>query len=511
MGDQAALEEHLTRAGAALGAAAATPMLAEDPSERAAIEELARFVADLRQLAIEALVVSPEGAPALREPQELFASRGVPRPHGTVVIDAPEVLPLEPPWDDGDEVDDDLAPSPLVEPQSPDLLERASLARGAMEDLASLGTLRTLYDHEPWGQAEAFEERLLAAYDYLVAQERPHAGSFSPASSAEPPLGVARRLHRYATDFTVPDAGRSFALAFFLSSVAPHAARAWLAIAIRRAHDRTLEAYVDALSLGASDEVVDVCAALVSDGERPALLALALDVLWRRRRAPEQVLLSLAAHPDPAIVARAARGLALARPEIAGPVLSRLLDAPPEVAAAALESLAVLGAQMVPAFARDVAGGDGPLADRALVLLAMLGGGRDKDALFERALARPELLSVVARVGTVGQAERLVGALAAETDEGRRQHLERVLEALLGPLSPTPRDALARVGSVKDLRIRHGRPFGGADGLVGALAEPATQQGDRRFFVRELSILKRTPVPFDVDGWVAAQRAALGR
>lgn len=509
-GVQRAIEIELTRAASALDAT----LEALDPEtherERGAVTELSGFLSELRQLAIDRLAARG------REPEipivAFMASRGVPRVHGGLVVPVPRALPVEGPWDAADDdefVEASSAPSlPAAVADAPELAERAALARDVMEDLASLGTLRTLYDHEPWGQAEAFEERLLVAYDYLVALERPYEGAHDP-SSPRAALGVVERLYRHATDFTVPDAGRSFALGFVLSSIAPSTARTWLSISLRRAHDRALPAYVDALSLGASPEVNDVCRAILSEGARVELVTMALDVLHRRGHVDQPLVVALAAHPDARVVGRAARALARASVDVSAPILARLLDGPEEVAAHALESLAVLGAQLVQPFARDSAAGSGLLARRALEILAFSGGARDKDQLLERALADTSLLRLVALVGTVAHAERLAEEHERETDVSRREALAAALGTLLGPHG-SARARLRELGLPREARVRGGAVFGGVDALVATLRDPATPQGHRRILARELTVVRRAPLPFDVEGWVSAQRAALG-
>jgi hypothetical protein len=57
-------------------------------------------------------------------------------------------------------------------------------------------------------------------------------------------------------------------------------------------------------------------------------------------------------------------------------------------------------------------------------------------------------------------------------------------------------------------RTRFGQPWSAAS-LAPELADPTTRQGDRRLLALELAAESRGNLRFDVDGWIADQRAFL--
>lgn len=462
--------------------------------ERAQLAEAEAFLAQLRAAAVDrvvAMATFDEHRPAR---EALAASVGRPQLHEGVRVPSPALLAAEPPWEDADGDDDTpQAPSlPAPTPLTGLAKERADLARAAIEEIASMSTLRGLFHREPWADAFEFEQRLLDNFDYLVALDRVDVGSSPPAK------GVLEILWEHATTFVVPDAGRAFALGFFLSSIAPHLARSWLRLAVLRSDARCRPALAEAMALGASPEVAEVALALLRDSDEPDVLALSIDVLIRRRVIDLGLAATLTAHPSPRVVARAARWLVHAPRDVAPRFLTPLLEGPEEVATEALESLAVLGERDAFRLARLRAVTQGEAGLRASELLAFRGDEADRELLLGSALADPARLHILGIAGFRAYVEPLQLAVARETDVERAANASFALDLITGG-QPAPDRAS---------RLRRGRPHAGIATLVADLADPRAAQGARRLWARELAVLTGQPA-LDVDGWAGPQRERL--
>lgn len=507
--------EALDRAAAAIGAA--RERLPEGDASAARLDRAARWLREAQGLARAPV---PLRAPAPAAPQgELLASVGVPRVH-RVDVPPPRVLARE-------EQEGGALRSAAALPASGELLQLRALARDCFEDLASLGSLRRLYDEERWIDAAGFEQRLLDNLDAVVALER-------PLDPRTPALGLVEALYLYATEWTIPDPGRSFALAFTLSCLASEAALRWVLLALRRADPRAYPAFADALALGSSPAIDGILAELAGDPD-PALAAVALEAAARRGRAEAGAVLILLVHPDAELACRA---VALAaRLPAAIPLLASLVEqAPPRVAASAAAALVMQGDPRGAAHLRELlrAGpGEEPEAAAAariaLETLCLLGDPADRALLAVAAAAAGEL-HWLGWHGHVDHVPLLVDALrkvALSPEQEPAERLARALDRIVGPRAPAPRPrGEGAAGYEAELaawardfeaqrpagaqRLRRGRAFSAA-AIVEELLEPETKQGARRVLARELALATRGAAHIDVEGWVVAQRHALGR
>lgn len=429
-------------------------------------------------------------------------------------------------------------------------LQIEALARDAMEDLASLSTLRVLWENEPWREGEPFERRLLAHLDTLVALAR-------PVRSGGAELDLAEALFAYATEWAVPDRGRAFGFALTLCCVDSDAALLWVTMALRRAAPLTLPAYVDALALGSNPRIPAMLFSLLSDDIPRELMIVALHAALRRRLFNAGRMLALSSHPDPEVAALATRCFAFAPASLSQPGLSELAHSQSHmVRAAAGQSMIEIGMPQGRQVLRDlldeiVGRGDPALLrpppesvgedscsprSAALVALRALAVHADpKDA--ERIWASAHALKSYREIGFFGHVAHVPQLFATldelssippgESTDGWHERTERTAGAILRITGITPpsfgtgRYDLAglkqlwseRGPDVQSVAQREGRiRFGKAwskKGIVDELSDPETHHGDRRLLADELTLASGGELRFDIDGWVANQRAFL--
>lgn len=494
----------------------------------------------------------------LRE-QDAFVSKALPKDMAELVAQAEaEALQTRPSQLSG--------PGPKT--QKGDAGERHQvevLARDAMEDLASYSTLRKLGDEEAWGAAEAFERRLLASLDALVALAR-------PLRPDQAELDLAEALFAYATEWIVPDRGRAFAFAITMASVASDAALLWVLMGLRRAEAAARPAYTEALALGSNPHIAEKLITILTDDGPKETTLVALEAAGRRRLFHAGAMLPLTTHPDARIASLAIRGLMSAPAELASETLSRLIERGQRlvVRAVAGETLIDKGPPAQPgASAKGVARGRevlrgvieellgheasrapldrGPARKRldaddrialshALRGLAVAGDGLDAEHVWAAAHA----LGSYREVGFFGHVphvallfatlSELDGRGTTSQDDGEArgsagawvEQLELLATALKritgidapkhGPgrydLNGFKRLWEEKVPTIALGRTRFGKPFQRAD-LLAELAAPATRQADRRLLAKEVAHHSEGVLHFDVDGWVADQKAFL--
>ena len=453
----------------------------------------------------------------LRDALPFTASVAVPALFDLPVVPNPEILAVLPPWDA--EADSSVPPDrgePRLEEPKPrdDRAEVQRLGRDALEDIGILGGLRRLYDTELWSAASSFEERLLANLDLLMALDRP----FHPET---PALVVPTAAFRYATEWSVPDWGRSFALALALGCVRGSAAIRWVVLALRRAPEIVHSAFVDGLTLGSSPEIDRAMTDLLRDAPA-AVLATGLKVLRRRGVFSAGAVVPLLAHPDGAVALEAIACLCHAPPALARDLCSRLrASAGPELALASLRTLAMHGDNaarsglrvMLEDAERDRIPRE--LGVEALRLLALLGDPADAERVLAASVAggwehllgfygNPDHFSAL---WVALEKERAGGSL----ESPKRLRLEAAFARLTG-LAPDGdpeqlhRAATERLSAMRGKRARSGRAFD-VRLILDELTNPRTRQAERRDLVMELAMASPLSPRLDPETWGSKQRA----
>jgi hypothetical protein len=423
--------------------------------------------------------------------------------------------------------DSHVAPIPERRRLSSELLQ--AVGRDVLEDVGMLGALRRPLDTEAWTSPIRFEKRLFAQLDAL----------FSLGLSAhpdEPTFEIVREAYAFATEWSVPDLGRAYALALPLASMSGHAAARWLLAAMRHAHPRTIPAFVDALALGVNPELSAAVADRLTAVEAPHVLVGLLDVARRRRDVPVSAITFTMSFGDEAVVEAALRALASVELAQSGPLLRDFVDANDRLATAAVASLAALGDPLglvasraaLTAELRNV--GDPyehTLSRRGISALATLAcaGQLEDEALVLRAAHcdGPELLRWLGHFGHPPFAEALFRFI---DDPARRTAARRGLAVLLGGdvewelpidgLDGPPQEDLAErreerraVARSAGARLRRGRPHAGARTVLEDLRAPTTIAGDREALRHELSMIVGAVLPLDVEDWISRQVGAL--
>lgn len=547
-------EVQLPRVDEATAAMRAARGDADIPAELAGtLDDALAFATRARARVLDVAATVPRSGPATAAPASLRASVRRPRPHRVVELPSPDLLPRERAFDPAADAaasldaarvgvsqlrawlaagsdDDGVHPAPredgLVAPRgsTAEIEHLQRLGRDCLEDVGVLGGLRRAEPELPWCFAEAFEERLLANVDALVALDAPRVAD-------GPRLGVARALWRYLREWSVPDPGRAFAFGFVLACAEAEAGPRWVTLTMRRAPARLARAFEDALALGASPAVPAALAALLQGESEPWRLVPAVRA-WRRRGDVDvAAVVPLALHPDPAVAAEAIGALGDDASPVGASALHELLVGEPVRAAEAALALARRGDReglrhlraVLAAGASDQALGEArAVAARGL---AVVGDPRDAEALRAFAVARRDALELLGWHGQPSHVGTLLDGLDADDDAHRRAAawgLTRLLGRPPGAASDTSgpvRDRTlwrARAASV-DLgslaRLQLGAPATSGAAAVHRLADellaPTTLQRDRAPLRLELELAVARPIPVDLDGWIARQREVI--
>ncbi len=505
------------RAALAIGGEAVPAGAAQDTQE--ILDECATFVERLRAMSVERIGAA-SFAPEL--PARHTASVGSPQVYSAGEVDPPEVLSKPEPWGEAPNVAELLDATERAQPKAgpklpvPREVEMiADLGRDALEDIAIMGSLRLLREEEPWRDVRGFEERLLANLDALWSLDRPR-------RKGAPLLRVPRAAFRYASEWSAPDWGRSFAFAFALACSDSEVALRWVLLALMRADPKVMDAYVHALALGSNPHLQTALLSFLHSEASPEALVVVLGALRRRRTFSAGDMLPLLAHPDARVALAVVRCISNAPRESALAALSELSGAKsPEVRLLALEESAMLGgnADALRLLLRDFLAerGSEVEARTALRVLALLGDERDQEAVLAAAL---KLEDGLPWLGWYGRSLHL-GVLARELEQargrgpdgvGRAQDAERAITRISGlPAAEPVSDLEPRMAAFRERvparRVRRGQEHD-ATLVLAELADPATRHCDRRVLAAELSLFGRAP-RLDVDGWFAIQAAEL--
>jgi hypothetical protein len=515
--------EALSRTSRALGAA--RERLANDEVIAKRIEGAARWLADASERLRGRLPVRGAGAAASAQSEELAASIGVPRAH-SVRVPPPRVLSRE----EASAAEGARGRAALEASRSAagDLAQIRAIARDCFEDIASLGSLRKLYDHEPWIDAGPFEQRLLDNLDALVALER-------PLDPEAPSLGLVESLFAYAIEWVVPDFGRTFALAFTLCCLDSETAMRWVVLALRRSHPRTYPAFIDAFALG-SNESIDRTLVELCREDDPAMVEVALEAMARRGRVDmaSAVLLLMRPQPSPSLLDKAVDLAARLPAQAAAPLLARLVDgAAPDAAASAAAALMTLGDARGPKHLRALL--QRSRTDDAATLrarriafeaLCLLGSPFDRNLVGAEASFDRQGLPWLGWHGHPDHVPLLIEGIRRAAAEGAYDEAERVARALerIGG-GPAPRPGALTGGDFEerlavwlrafeerrpldDARMRFGQPWT-PSAILTELSARSTRQGERPILARELALVTRRAAHLDVSGWVVVQERAL--
>ncbi len=451
---------------------------------------------------------------------QFLASVGVPRAHALEVT-APRVLLRDDPTRTRAQNLASWSGSTTGE-----LAQLQAIARDCFEDIGSLSNLRRLYDHEPWIDAAKFEQRLLDNLDAVVSLDL-------PIDPAAPRLGLAEALFAYATEWTIPDYGRTFALAFTLCCLDSETAMRWVILALRRSHPRTFPAFVDAFVLG-SNPAIDRALAELCRSDESALVEVALEAMTRRGRPDMASVVLVLMRPS---VSLAAKSIALATrlpPASAMPLLTRLLDnTNPLIAAHAASALLTLGeargSKHLRAFLQQDRHNEPQhrLARQvAFESLCLLGSSFDRSLLAVEATAVPENVPWLGWHGHPDHLPMLIEAARRSALAGTFPECERIvvgLERMCGIGAPRisgfgPTEFDARLTTYYKA-FEERRPLQAERLRLGAAWSPSvvaselgareTLQGVRPILARELAIATRGAVHVDVAGWFVQQERAL--
>lgn len=476
-------------------------------------DEALRLLQSTREATVDLIVRFPAwDRPAIESP--FLASRGTPALHDAAVVPPPELLETPRAWD--------AAPketSTTLPPSSPSPIEDAivRLGRDALEDIGILGNLRRPYEHEPWADARHFEERLLANLDALWSLDRPEHPDL-------PRLGVPAAAWRYATEWTLPDWGRAFAMAFSLGCVQSDAALRWVVLGMRRAVPSTLGAFVEGLALASSPSVDDAIADLLADAEEPVLEA-GLAILFRRKVFPGGAILPLMLHPSQAVVLGATRCLRHAPRAVALEVLrGACVNATSQIEVAALRELCAHGDEKAPFELREilddalVGEAEASVGMEALRVLSLRGDPADQDRVLAASSAFPDCIRWLGFHGAPGHVAPLLAHLdeLRQSSNGESEEVvsaEEALYRLTGVHADQPvallEGAIAkRLGASPPRRLRRGLPHNQLL-VLDELGASKTRQRDRRELSLELALSWPELPRLDVESWVARQTVDL--
>ena len=427
------------------------------------------------------------------------------------------------------------APSPVAPPN--EILESVA---SALEVVSSGWRLRRPPSDVPWSPYLADVDRgILRHLDWLHALVRPR--SEGGASDGGSSVAADLRGHDSPTD-----PGLAFASALVLScSTDPRLVRAAVQKA-RGAPSDLQRAYADALSLSSSPNVDGCLRELCVAGDR-ASVAVALEVMARRRHAMAATVLPLVYHPDADVRVAAARALSFARDSgrAIAIIESRMsIETDHLVVAEMLVALLRLRSpfaeQSLARVTADALAKKSPDARTRAARLTMLSAcaalGREQELGHFLMVARePEEIATLGWFGRVTCVPELLEWLTSRDDDERRaagRALARILGLVLdetktsaklvtGNLVAVHEDALVvdtelyrtywqRESKSFDPRAKY--RFGKAFDPQQAKRELVARalQRDRRQCELELALTTPGVVCRDVEDWTSAQLHALG-
>ncbi len=431
------------------------------------------------------------------------------------------------------------APEPVQYAFEPAIEERdalRTLARDTLEDIGSLGNLRTPIPTETWLDQAPFEQRLLDNLDY-----------FASLGGACLPL-----VSLYHKEADVPDAMRAFAVAFTLGCV-EGSDTVGTAIAIfKRSAPEEWPGFVDGFVLAPHPGIDEQMPELLLH-PNPKLAAVALEILAKRYTLPDDTIAWMRPRNDPGITLALARALGSNLPtDAAIPYLDELLwsDVDDAIWLAAAESALRRGHGSARDRIRDMLRAPPSLAraEGGVHLLGLAGHPSDLEGLVyaARTYPTPKVARALGRFGHPSTVPVLIEMLAIEdVAEAAGEALDRITDAGLREtveepwdtgLPPDLREAAAAQGAPIPMRKvekvildpaqwtawwkqnaqrfdpskkhRAGAPFLPIH-VVDELEAKATPPARRVEATFELACILRDVLRFSPSDWVARQQAQL--
>lgn len=407
------------------------------------------------------------------------------------------------------------------------------LARELMEDIGTLGSLYRPSRARAWSRGVVdFEDRLLAAFDALVALGLP----IESVDRKQFQFDVLEELLRYSST-DISDPSRAFARTFVLSCVEGEDRVHTAVVALRQAHPFTYSAHRDAFILGSSPAIAPAMERLCENAPKP-LVRVALEVLTARREGTAETAAALLEHPDPAIRIRAVRLLGVTPDQpMADSLLAQVIAEEPDtrIAAAAMRAMVRRGEPFGLEAARQALSNNGTAhgelhSDARLDLLELLGitgNAGDIRLLQARPAYRPREAEALGWHGSPGHVEPLLAALEncasmpgkSLSCAGIARALQRITGADIFDASGHPwvnatawRAHWQKTKALFDpeRRYRFGRPY-----LPIATLDELTKDGptgaDRESCVLELDALTAGTASIGLSRWSALVDAEVQR
>ncbi len=427
---------------------------------------------------------------------------------------------------------------PIDDPDRAGMLGEEStlrrLARELMEELGTLGGLCSAPPARAWSRGMvAFEHRLLAAFDALIALGQPVVS----IEGNELRFDVLGELLTYSNAAVVPDPARAFARTFVLSCVEGEDRVRAAVVAMQQAHPATYPAHRDSFIFGSSPSIGPAMRRLCEDAPGP-ILRVALDVLATRREATLPAIAPLLEHPDPGVRVRAVRCLATTAERNASiSMLAQVIgeETDTRVVAAAMRALVRRGEPYGLESARQALRNNrtdqGELhSDARLDMLELLGiaGNAADAATLQASLAyRPREAEALGWHGSPGHVEALLAALQnASTTPGKKLFCAGIARALARITGANIVDASGgpwadpgawqaywlenRAKFTPSLRYRFGRPYTPL-ATLDELSTEGTIMADRELCVLELDALTAGGAEIDLRRWTALVDAGVQR
>jgi predicted nicotinamide N-methyase len=429
-------------------------------------------------------------------------------------------------------------PAPMADPDgvgaSGETAMLRRLARELMEEVGTLGGLCSPFIARAWSRGIVnFEERLLAAFDALVALTRP----IVSIDGVEMQFDVLGELLVYSSATDIPDPARAFARTFVLSCVEGEDCVRAALVFMRQAHSATYPAHRDAFIFGSNPLIGPAMHRLCDDGSGP-LVRVALDVLTARREATIPVLVPLFEHPDAGVRLRAVRCLGVcgernAALSILAHVISDETDS--RIVAAAMRALVRRGEPYGLESARRVLRENRTEheelhSDARLELLSLLGiaGNASDGSVLRAALGyRPREAEALGWHGSADHVEPLLAALqAAESTPGKTLFCAGIARALARITGADIRDATGnprsdssawkaywaenRTRFAQPLRYRFGRPYLPSTSLD-ELETDGVATADREACVVEIDAITAGDAALDLRTWTSKWQASVNR
>jgi hypothetical protein len=307
------------------------------------------------------------------------------------------------------------------------------VARDCLEDIASLGLLRSPIPTETWLDQAPFEQRLLDNLDAFVAL-------------GELALPSVTLFHAEAP---APDPMRAFAVALTLGSIEGTDTADVAVSTLKQSAPAESVGWVEGFVLAPSPAIDSAIAELL-DAPNPALVAVALDVTAARGTLPADAVARILERGEPELIAKVAHAAGRALPKAkAIELLTAMLDAEPDdrLFVTACTSLLRRGEGGVRQRLRDTIRASATFTPARVAastsLLALTGRAEDLPVVLEGLSRTPtaDVVRAVGRFGHTGALPPLMALLDAEDEavvSAAAESLDRITNAGLREISEVP-------------------------------------------------------------------------